>query len=153
MNCECSSLSVYRTNTIMGTSVALNNPLCQQPTLLKLSSLFFLLNGDLDLKCYSSIFCLAKFLPKMTCFSTPLPCSTHFARALSKHSLKLLELLPSCHTLLDILLSLPLAKGVSSSTQCKAVSILLSHFFTLLKRGSTFLMESECSDNCNRHGW
>ena len=79
----------------------------------------------------------------MVCYSTLLPSSTHFTRALVTHSLKLLEFLPSCCTLLDILLSLPLAEGVSSSAQCKGVSILLSHFFSLLKRGSAFLMESE----------
>jgi len=67
----------------------------------------------------------------------------HFNRALVKHCLKLLEFLPSCRTLLDILLSLPLAEGVSSSAQCKGVSILLSHLFSLLKSGSAFLMESE----------
>ena len=95
-------------------------------------------------KCPSSRFCFAKFRLTMICFPTVLPCSTHFTRALSKHSLKLLELLPGCHTLLDILLSLPLAEGVSNSAQCKAVSVLLSHFFSLLKRGSAFLMESKC---------
>ena len=79
----------------------------------------------------------------VVCFSTLLTSSMHFTRALVKHSLKLLEFLPSCRTLLDILLSLPLAEGVSSSAQCKGVSILLSHLFSLLKSGSAFLMESE----------
>ena len=93
-------------------------------------------------KCHLSRFCWPSS-SDVVCFSTLLPSSTHFTRALVKHSLKLLEFLPSCRTLVDILLSLPLAEGVSSSTQCKGVSILLSHFFSLLKSGSAFLMESE----------
>ena len=93
-------------------------------------------------KCHSSRFCWPSS-SDVVCFSTLLPSSTHFTGALVKHSLKLLEFLPSCRTLLDILLSLPLAEGVSSSAQCKGVSILLSHFFSLLKSGSAFLMESE----------
>ena len=131
----------------MGTSVALNNPLCQQPTLLKLSSLFFYRREAFALEVPLEYILVGQVPAYNDLFIHLLPCSTYFTRALSKHSLKLLELLPSCHTLLDILLSLPLAEGMSSSAQCKAVSILLSHFFSLLKRGSTFLMESKYLTN------
>ena len=60
-----------------------------------------------------------------------------------EHFLKLLELLPCSHTLLDVLLSLPPAKESSNSAQCKATAALLNYFFSVLKRGSNFLLESK----------